>query len=299
MRLPEPVGSKRIAREPFGTSLARTFHVLLVTGGSGTLGRALSRACEARGVAFRATTHAELDVTDEAAVERALDETNARAVVNASGYVRVDDAERDEAACIRANAHATAVLARACARRGKKLLVFSSDLVFGGDKRAPYVERDPTDPRSVYGRSKVLAEREALSTCPDAIVVRTSAFFGPWDEANFVTRALRALSRGETVKASTCVVSPTYVVDLAEASLDLLASSERGVFHLANRGAISWVDLARLAARVTGIHSGRVEPCTGDELGWTAARPAYSALATERGERLASLEDALARYARA
>ncbi len=268
--------------------------MLLITGGSGTLGRAFARACEARGLAYRATTHAELDVTDEVAVERALDETNARALVNASGYVRVDDAERDEVACMRANAHAPAVLARACASRNARLLVFSSDLVFDGAKATPYVERDATAPRSVYGRSKVVAEREALAYA-DAVVVRTSAFFGPWDEANFVTCALRALARGETVKASTAVVSPTYVVDPADASLDLLASTERGVFHLVNRGAISWVDLARLAARIADVPADRVVPSTARELGWTAERPAYSALATERTRPLPSLEDALER----
>src|SRR5205823_1854885 len=118
------------------------------------------------------------------------------AVVNAAGYVRVDDAEREPEACFRANADGPAVLAAACASRGVQLLTFSSDLVFDGSKGAPYVESDPVSPLNVYGRSKADAEVRVLRELPAALVVRTSAFFGPWDEYNFVTMALRTMAEG-------------------------------------------------------------------------------------------------------
>ena len=123
-----------------------------------------------------------------------------------------------------------AALADACARRGVPLLTFSSDLVFGGDRDVPFVESDPLRPLNVYGRSKAEAEARVLEALPSALVVRTSAFFGPWDEHNFVTIALRELAAGRPfVAAEDAVISPTYVPDLVNASLDLLIDGERGL----------------------------------------------------------------------
>src|SRR4051794_13949614 len=109
-----------------------------------------------------------------------------------------------------------------------------------GDRDAPYVERDAIGPLNVYGRSKAEADARVLEAMPSALVVRTSAFFGPWDEHNFVTIALRALAAGHHfVAAEDSVVAPTYVPDLVHASLDLLIDGERGIWHLANATAIS------------------------------------------------------------
>ena len=107
---------------------------------------------------------------------------------------------------------------------------------------APYVESDPVGPLNVYGRTKIEAERRVLALDPAALVVRTSAFFGPSDRANFVTRVLDTLERGETVRAaSDAIVSPTYVPDLVNRALDLLIDGAAGVWHLANAGALSWI----------------------------------------------------------
>ncbi|MCA1664920.1 MAG: SDR family oxidoreductase, partial [Myxococcales bacterium] len=213
------------------------------------------------------------------------------------GYVRVDDAERDVVRCLRVNTRGPLVLAAACARRGIALSTFSSDLVFGGDKRDAYVESDAPSPLNVYGLSKLEAEREVRRVYPSALIVRTSAFFGPWDEFNFVTQTLAALARGEAVRAAADqVVSPTYVPDLADAVLDLVIDGARGVWHVANRGACSWAELGKLAARQAGLDGDLVEPCSSAALGLVAARPAYSALGSERGGSLASVDDALVRY---
>jgi dTDP-4-dehydrorhamnose reductase len=119
------------------------------------------------------------------------------AVVNTAGYVRVDDAENDCIACFRENTKGATVLAEACARRGIRLLTYSSDLVFDGTAKHPLVESDPVHPLNVYGQSKAEAEKRVLEAYPDALVARTSAFFGPWDEYNFVIAALRTVARGE------------------------------------------------------------------------------------------------------
>ncbi len=193
--------------------------------------------------------------------------------------------------------HGPATLAAACAARGIQLLTFSSDLVFDGAKREPYVERDAPAPLCEYGRSKAEAEALVFSALPAALVVRTSAFFGPWDEYNFVTSALRALAEGvEFAAADDVVVSPTYVPDLTHACLDLLIDGEGGVWHLSNAGALTWADFARLAAGRAGLESSLVRGCPTASLGLAAPRPAFSALDSERGALLPPLDDALARY---
>jgi dTDP-4-dehydrorhamnose reductase len=128
-------------------------------------------------------------------------------------------------------------------------------------------------------------------------VIRTSAFFGPWDEYNFVTIALRHLTAGQTfVAAEDSVVSPTYVPDLVHTTLDLLIDGESGLWHLANKSAIAWAELARLAASIAGVDASRVEARPTRELGFTAPRPTYSVLGSERGMLLPSLDNAISRY---
>jgi dTDP-4-dehydrorhamnose reductase len=238
-----------------------------------------------------------MDITDSASVDKALTQLNPWAVVNAAGYVRVDDAEREPDACLRVNAEGPAILAASCAKRGVPLLTFSSDLVFDGTCAIPYLESNAVAPLNVYGRSKAEAEVRVLKAHPSALVIRTSAFFGPWDEYNFVTIALRHLSAGQAfVAAEDSVVSPTYVPDLVHTSLDLLIDGEYGLWHLANNSAIAWAQLARLAASMAGVDASRIEARPTRELGLTAPRPTYSVLGSERGVLLPSLDNAMSRY---
>jgi dTDP-4-dehydrorhamnose reductase len=270
---------------------------ILITGASGTLGRAFARICQKRNLAYRLLSRHDMDITDPDAVERALVRYKPWAVVNTAGYVRVDEAEDDAERCLRENTIGAAVLAAACARLDIHLTTFSSDLVFDGDLDRPYVESDATQPLNVYGRSKAEAEQRVLDRHPGALVVRTSAFFGPWDKHNFVTLALQALERGESFRAaSDLVVSPTYVPDLVHTCLDLAIDGEAGIWHLANAGAVSWAELARKAAQAAGIDASRLEAVPAAELGMTAARPRQVALHSERGQLLPPLDNALSRY---
>jgi dTDP-4-dehydrorhamnose reductase len=239
----------------------------------------------------------ELDIADAAAVRSALDRLQPWAVVNAAGYVRVDDAEVDERRCFRENAEGPAVLAAKCARRGVPLVTFSSDLVFDGVKGAPYVESDAVAPPNVYGASKAEAELRVLALHPDALVVRTSAFFGPWDEWNFGHLALRELEAERMfVAANDLVVSPTYVPELVDTALDLLIDGESGIWHLANAGATTWSDFARMLAEAAGLDPELVHPRASAALAFVAVRPRYSALGTERGALLRSLPAAVERF---
>lgn len=270
---------------------------LLIAGVTGTLGQAFARICEVRGIPYYPLSRQDMDITNSVAVGEILDELQPWAVVNAAGYVRVDDAEREPHLCHRINAGGAAILADACAQRNIGLITFSSDLVFNGDCHQPYLEGDPVAPLNVYGHSKAQAERWVLQYHPRSLVIRTSAFFGPWDEYNFLTIALRALTAGlPFMAAEDVIVSPTYVPDLVNTSLDLLIDGETGLWHLTNPGAISWAELARSTAQLAGLDASSIQSCSTKALGLQATRPAYSVLGSERGILLPTLDQAIARY---
>jgi dTDP-4-dehydrorhamnose reductase len=269
----------------------------LITGATGTLGRAFARLCDVRGIFFRATRRSDLDIADRASVEAALDRIQPWAVINTAGYVRVDDAEADEPACRRENTEGAALLAEACAARSIALVTFSSDLVFDGQKKAPYDEADLVSPLNVYGRAKAEAEARVQAVHSRALVIRTSAFFGPWDEHNFVTVSLRRLASGEPVKAAgDAVISPTYVPDLVSTTLDLLIDGESGLWHLAGPGSLTWAAFASLAAELAGLDASAVEAEPIERMGLPARRPLWSVLGSSRGAALPPLENALGRY---
>lgn len=270
---------------------------ILITGSSGTLGRAFARLCARRGLNCQLLGRAELDIADASSIERALDHYQPWAIINAAGYVRVDEAERERERCFRENTEGPLRLASACARHQLPLLTFSSDLVFAGEQDNPYVETDPTGPLNIYGQSKLAAEHGVLDRHDQALVVRTSSFFGPWDEHNFITVALRALQAGQPfAAASDLTVSPTYIPDLVHACLDLLIDGAAGIWHLSNGEAISWSDLAQQAARRAGVDTRGLSALPATEMGLIAPRPRYSALHSQRGLLLPTLGDALTRY---
>ncbi|HEU4883457.1 MAG TPA: SDR family oxidoreductase [Longimicrobium sp.] len=289
-----PCGRTVPPRDP-----VRDPRVLLITGATGTLGRAFARVCAARGIAHRLLSREEMDIADPRSVAAMLDGIRPWAVVNTAGYVRVDEAEAEPDRCLRENADGAAVLAMECAARGLPLVTFSSDLVFDGRKGAPYVESDPVAPLNTYGRSKAEAEARVMDAHSAALVVRTSAFFGPWDAHNFVTVARREMAAGRPfIAADDATVSPTYVPDLANACLDLLIDGERGIWHLATPGAITWAELARRTAELAGVDARTLQPRPTRQFGFPAPRPLYTALASERGWPLPPLDDALGRFVR-
>ncbi len=279
---------------------SKSIRPLAIAGAAGTLGRAFARICDIRGIPYRLLTRQEMDITNPESVNRLLTELNPWAVVNTAGYVRVDDAEREAYLCRRINADGAAILATVCLELEIGLVTFSSDLVFDGNRAAPYLESDAVAPLNVYGHSKAMAEKWVLTTHTRSLVIRTSAFFGPWDEYNFLRIALSTLASGRSfVAADDSVVSPTYVPDLVNATLDLLIDGECGLWHLANSGAISWADLARKVANKVGLDPKRIEARPKAAQGLVARRPAYSALGSERGVLLPDLDQAISSYLQA
>lgn len=263
---------------------------LLITGATGTLGRAFARICEQRGLPFCLTDRRELDICGARSVAAAIERHRPWAVVNTAGFVRVQDAAAERDACFAWNAEGPALLARACADAGIKLATFSSDLVFDGRKGEPYREEDEVNPLCVYGESKAEAERRVAATAPDALIVRSAAFFGPWDRYNFAWAVRTALTRGDSFEASRhSRVTPTFVPDLVHAVLDLLVDGESGIWHVANQGGLTWLDFARAVARGSGLDPRRLSAAP------TAAERDTS-LASGRGSLLRAFDQALASW---
>ena len=265
---------------------------IAITGATGTLGGAFARICGHRGLDVDLLSRTEMDITSAASIETALQRHRPWAVVNAAGYVRVDQAEQEAERCFRENATGAELLARACARLGIPYVTFSSDLVFDGSLGRAYVESDLVCPTGIYGSSKAAAERLVAEAWPHSLVIRSSAFFGPWDRYNFIHGVLQNLGAGLPVEASDRVmVSPTYVPDLVHAALDLLIDGATGVWHLANRGLVSWHELALQAARAAHINPAPlVRLDHGGQL--------VNGLTSERGLILPPLEEAIERYVR-
>ncbi|HEY7562631.1 MAG TPA: dTDP-4-dehydrorhamnose reductase [Gaiellaceae bacterium] len=236
---------------------------VLVTGAGGQLGAALREAFPEAD----ARTRAELDVTEPIALGYAPS-----LVLHAAAWTNVDGAEEDEAGARRVNAGGTANVAAL----GAPVVYYSTDYVFDGRKREPYVESDATGPLSAYGRTKLLGEQEVRQ----GWIVRSSWLFGPTG-TNFVRTMLRLGEERDEVR----VVDdqrgcPTYVGHLAAATRELIALPH-GVWHLAADGDCTWAELAKAIFEEARLDCA-VVPISSEELGRPAPRPAYSVLRSER-----------------
>jgi dTDP-4-dehydrorhamnose reductase len=240
---------------------------VLVTGAEGQLGAAL---CEAfAGDRPVALTRADWDVT----LPPPAGLPAARLVLHAAAWTDVDAAEADPQGAAAVNVGGT----QHAAELGAPLVHFSSDYVFDGCKRTPYVESDGPSPLSAYGRTKLLSEAAAGE---EAWIVRTSWLFG-WTGRNFVRTMLElGASRDEVAVVDDQTGCPTYTGHLATAVRELV-ELPYGLWHLAAEGECTWAELAEAVFEEAGIDC-RVRRITSAELGRPAARPAYSVLRSER-----------------
>lgn len=268
---------------------------IMIVGARGTLGRALAARCRERKLAFVNLSRDELDIVESLQVADAIERVKPWAVINASGYVDVAMAEREPERCRSVNVTGALNLAVACERFGSQLVSFSSDLVFDGAADRPYLESDQPAPVGVYGRSKFESEVGVLEAFPDALVVRTSAFFGSDDDANFVVQTLRRLRSRTPSGASAAIVSPTHVDSLADAVLDLVIDGADGIWHLASPASISWYDWARKIAELARLDTSLVFEADAVAPHLIGRRPSYTALGTERGLLLPSFDESLER----
>jgi dTDP-4-dehydrorhamnose reductase len=233
-----------------------------------------------------AYTRAELDVTDAAAVRDALGPDDL--AINCAAWTDVDGAEQHEDEALRVNRDG----ARNVAEAAGTVLYVSSDYVFDGTKREPYLESDPVKPISAYGRTKLEGERATAESNPRHFIARSSWLFGPGGK-NFVETML---GRGPEVRVvDDQVGSPTFTGHLADALVKLAQTEDFGAHHLAASGSCPWFQFAREIFARTGSDT-RVEPCTTAEFPRPAARPAYSVLGSVHGARLPPWQEGLDAY---
>lgn len=270
---------------------------ILIIGQTGTLGTAFMKICIARKIPFVPISRNELDIFDLDSIKKSFEEHKPWAVINATGYVRVDDAETDAQNCFAVNSTAPSLLSQVCQIFNIQFLTFSSDLVFNGSKNNPYTETDSVNPLNVYGKSKAAGEQLVITTNPDALIIRTSAFFGPWDKSNFAYDILQAQHHQTPISVlSDVVVSPTYVPDLVNTALNLLIDEERGIWHLSNHGSLTWEDFASEIALRGGMEQKGFQTKKLTQMKWKAKRPRYSVLHSEKGIQLPTIENALHRF---
>jgi dTDP-4-dehydrorhamnose reductase len=230
----------------------------LVTGGAGQLGSDLREQLGAAGVEVRAAAHAELDVTDDAAVERAFAELAPDVVFNCAAFHNLDVCEREEDRSFEVNARAVKRIAQRCAAAGARLVHLSTNYVFDGRAEAPYREDDLPRPRSVYAISKLAGEHAALAYAPGALVVRGAGLYGLHGSeskgGNFVTRMVaRAREQGALKMVADQRLSPTFTRDLAAALIEAVEADATGVLHLTAGGECSWLEFTEAILAIGGI----------------------------------------------
>lgn len=290
-------GEMENAFDPHRFTKNKTAAPVLIIGCNGTLGHAFTRICRQRNIYFEALGRKDADILHSSSILAVIEQHKPWAIINAAGYVRVDDAEQNNEECFALNTTAPSVIAEICAQKNIRFMTFSSDLVFDGSKSTPYHEADPVKPLNIYGASKAEAERRILAVNPDTLIIRSSAFFGPWDKYNFAHAVLSSLEKQiPFIVPENVFVSPTYLPDLVHAAMDLFIDEEKGIWHLVNEGSISWTDFAGEIAARGGFGKQLVIARPVCEMGWKAKRPAYSVLQSERGIKLPVLETALERY---
>jgi dTDP-4-dehydrorhamnose reductase len=256
----------------------------VLIGAAGQLGSDLARTFEGLGTLVRLTHH-DIDILDIDRTAETLTALRPTHVINTAAWNLVDRAEDEPRAAFALNAEAVGTLAAVCDRLRATLVHFSTDYVFDGAKRLPYVEDDPPNPLSAYGESKLAGERLARDRCARAIVVRVAALFGVARSSgkggtNFVETMLRAAAAGRALRVVADQIStPSYTLDVARAVWRLVtAAAPPGLYHVTGVGEATWYDFAREIFRREGL-TPTLTGVSAVEFGARARRPAYSVLA--------------------
>ena len=273
-----------------------------VVGAKGQLGAALVH--EFPGHDTVAFGHAELDISDDAAVAAAMARVKPELILNAAAFTNVDAAEDHPIDALNGNAFGVRALARAALAHGATLVHYGSDFVFDGKASAPYTETDRPSPQSVYAASKLLGEWFAQDA-PRAYVLRVESLFGraPGGGApkGSVAGILDTLKAGGSAKVfEDRTVSPSYIVDVARATRQLVESgSPAGLYHCVNSGSCTWLEFAIEMARLLGVEP-RFTPVRMADVHLRASRPQYCALSNQKlraaGIAMPSWQDALRRF---
>lgn len=255
---------------------------ILVTGANGQLGKELQELAPAwPQFEFTFLSREDLPIHHFELVRHFFEVLRPDWLINCAAYTAVDRAESEKDLAFQVNGEAVGVLAAVCRERGTHFLHISTDYVFDGTANRPYRPGDPTNPQSVYGASKLEGEKEARQLNPQSLIIRTSWVYSSHGK-NFVKTMLRLFAEREEVKVvNDQTGSPTYAADLADAILQIISRDFflPGIYHYANRGVITWYDLAVAIRDMTGS-SCRVTSISTSDYPTPARRPAWSVLDT-------------------
>ncbi len=257
---------------------------IVVFGGSGQVGSEVRLRAASRNIQVFAPTSTEVDIADGDNVASYLDGQSPDAIINCAAYTAVDKAEIETTNAYRINVTGSKNIAAAAAKHGCRLIHVSTDYVFDGTLGRPIREDDPTNPLSVYGKTKREGEiAVAEETDGSALIVRTSAVYGN-EGVNFVSTILRLLRERDSLSiVSDQWMSPTWAGWLGATLLDLLRYNSSGILHAACSGSTTWFDFATAIRDLSGVHTqsqklGELIPITAAEYGAPAPRPLFSVL---------------------
>ena len=261
---------------------------LVLGGKTGLVGQALMGVLQGSGWETEATDRTSIDYAAKDAgkhIEDLVERFAPTCIFNAVGYTAVDAAEDHPEDADLLNRALPAMVGRVAKRFSCRLVHFSTDFVFNGRKKTPYTIEDPTDPLSVYGKSKLAGEEALLALdIPNCMIVRTAWLFGPGKD-NFITKILKACKQKPSINVvHDQIGSPTYTVDLAQYVLKLVEAQSNGIFHVVNSGVASWCELASEACRLAQEEC-VISPIPSSAYPMKAIRPAYSVLDTSALER--------------
>ncbi len=252
----------------------------LILGGEGQLGRDLE-GLFANESEVTSVDLPEVDIAAEGAVSDLANDIRPDVVINAAAYTDVEKAEEDEAAAFRANETGARYAARAANAIDAPIVYYSTDYVFGGAETRPYIETDDVAPIGVYARSKLAGERATMKENPRHLILRTAWLYGPGGN-NFVEKIIHlAQTHPELKVVDDEMGAPAYTWDLAEATLALLKSGARGIYHVTNAGTCTRYEFAQEILRLAGFDT-PITPCASSEFPTKAERPLYSVLATDK-----------------
>lgn len=253
---------------------------ILITGCNGQLGnemQLLEKVYDEH--TYYNTDVAELDITDQTAVERFVCDHAIDGIVNCAAYTAVDKAESNEALCQLLNAEAPAYLAHAVGQRGGWMIQISTDYVFDGTNHTPYTEDEDTCPNSVYGRTKLVGELNVQKLCERSMIIRTAWLYSTFGN-NFVKTMIRlGREKAELGVIFDQIGTPTYARDLAVCIMTAIRQGViPGIYHFSNEGVTSWYDFTKAIHRLAAITTCHVRPLHTAEYPTAAARPHYSVL---------------------
>jgi dTDP-4-dehydrorhamnose reductase len=253
---------------------------ILITGCNGQLGNEMQLLeKENPQHTYYNTDVAELDITDQQAIEQFVNEHQIDGIVNCAAYTAVDKAEDNEELRQKLNAEAPAYLAHAVDQRGGWMIQISTDYVFDGTNHTPYTEDEDTCPNSVYGKTKLVGELNVQKLCRRSMIIRTA-----WLYSSFGNNFVKTMIRLGKEKPQLGVIfdqigTPTYARDLARVIMVVINKGvQPGVYHFSNEGVISWYDFTKAIHRLANISTCHVNPLHTSEYPTPAARPHYSVL---------------------